>query len=72
MTDKSRPVIDPDQPIDFGYETIRAADKENRVREVFDSVASSYDIMNDVMSLGIHRVWKDTLINMITPELITI
>lgn len=68
MTDKSRPVIDPDQPIDFGYETIRAADKENRVREVFDSVASSYDIMNDVMSLGIHRVWKDTLINMINPE----
>ena len=68
MTQKSRPQIDPDQPIDFGYETIRAADKQDRVRSVFNSVASSYDIMNDVMSLGIHRVWKDTLIRMINPS----
>ena len=67
MTEKSRLDIDPDQPIDFGYETIRAGDKQDRVRSVFDSVASSYDIMNDVMSLGIHRAWKDTLIRMINP-----
>ena len=37
------------------------------MREVFDSVASSYDVMNDVMSLGIHRLWKDRLISMIAP-----
>jgi len=68
MTEKSRPQIDPDQPIDFGSETIRASEKQGRVRAVFDSVASSYDVMNDVMSLGIHRLWKDTLISMINPE----
>ena len=54
--------------IDFGYETIPLNEKEGRVRAVFDSVASSYDVMNDVMSLGIHRLWKDTLIKMINPN----
>ena len=68
MMEKSRPQIDPDQPIDFGSETIRAEEKQGRVRAVFDRVASSYDVMNDVMSLGIHRLWKDTLISMIAPQ----
>ena len=42
----------------FGYEQVDEADKQARVREVFDSVASRYDVMNDLMSLGIHRLWK--------------
>jgi demethylmenaquinone methyltransferase/2-methoxy-6-polyprenyl-1,4-benzoquinol methylase len=42
----------------FGYETVSTADKADRVRGVFDSVASSYDLMNDLMSLGAHRFWK--------------
>ena len=42
----------------FGYETVNVDDKANRVRGVFDSVASKYDIMNDLMSMGIHRLWK--------------
>ncbi len=42
----------------FGYEQVAAGDKAGRVREVFDSVASRYDVMNDLMSLGVHRVWK--------------
>jgi demethylmenaquinone methyltransferase / 2-methoxy-6-polyprenyl-1,4-benzoquinol methylase len=42
----------------FGFETVPAAQKAARVRGVFDSVASSYDIMNDLMSLGLHRIWK--------------
>jgi demethylmenaquinone methyltransferase/2-methoxy-6-polyprenyl-1,4-benzoquinol methylase len=42
----------------FGYETVDEADKARRVRGVFDSVASRYDVMNDLMSLGLHRVWK--------------
>ena len=54
--------------IDFGYESIPTSEKESRVRAVFDSVASSYDVMNDIMSLGIHRAWKDTLIRMISPS----
>ena len=43
---------------DFGYEEIPTAEKQARVGEVFTSVAQKYDLMNDVMSLGIHRLWK--------------
>jgi demethylmenaquinone methyltransferase / 2-methoxy-6-polyprenyl-1,4-benzoquinol methylase len=42
----------------FGFETVPAAQKAARVRGVFDSVASNYDIMNDLMSGGLHRIWK--------------
>ena len=42
----------------FGYETVDDASKASRVRGVFDSVAPSYDLMNDVLSGGLHRVWK--------------
>jgi len=42
----------------FGYKTVDEAEKTRRVRGVFDSVASSYDLMNDVLSLGMHRAWK--------------
>jgi demethylmenaquinone methyltransferase/2-methoxy-6-polyprenyl-1,4-benzoquinol methylase len=44
--------------VDFGYERVAAAEKKARVGEVFDSVADRYDLMNDVMSLGLHRAWK--------------
>lgn len=42
----------------FGFKTVATGDKQKLVRGVFDSVAPSYDVMNDVMSLGIHRLWK--------------
>ena len=42
----------------FGYETVDKDEKAGRVRDVFDSVASNYDLMNDLMSLGAHRAWK--------------
>ncbi len=42
----------------FGYQTVRKADKQAKVAEVFTSVATKYDIMNDLMSFGIHRLWK--------------
>ena len=42
----------------FGYQSVEEAEKARRVRGVFDSVASRYDVMNDVLSLGMHRVWK--------------
>ncbi|MDZ7752045.1 MAG: bifunctional demethylmenaquinone methyltransferase/2-methoxy-6-polyprenyl-1,4-benzoquinol methylase UbiE [Gammaproteobacteria bacterium] len=42
----------------FGYQEVDEADKAGRVGQVFESVADRYDIMNDLMSLGIHRVWK--------------
>ncbi|MDT8283164.1 MAG: class I SAM-dependent methyltransferase, partial [Gammaproteobacteria bacterium] len=41
----------------FGYRTVDENTKESLVAGVFDSVASKYDIMNDVMSFGIHRIW---------------
>jgi demethylmenaquinone methyltransferase/2-methoxy-6-polyprenyl-1,4-benzoquinol methylase len=49
-----------DQPdtTHFGYETVPTAEKARRVRGVFDSVASNYDLMNDLMSGGLHRLWK--------------
>jgi demethylmenaquinone methyltransferase/2-methoxy-6-polyprenyl-1,4-benzoquinol methylase len=42
----------------FGYETVPLEEKASRVRAVFDSVANKYDLMNDLMSFGIHRLWK--------------
>lgn len=42
----------------FGYESVDVDEKQGRVKHVFDSVADNYDIMNDLMSLGIHRLWK--------------
>jgi demethylmenaquinone methyltransferase/2-methoxy-6-polyprenyl-1,4-benzoquinol methylase len=44
---------------DFGFETVAANDKEKRVANVFDSVASKYDLMNDLASAGLHRRWKN-------------
>jgi demethylmenaquinone methyltransferase/2-methoxy-6-polyprenyl-1,4-benzoquinol methylase len=49
---------DGDALTDFGYERVPRAEKKARVRGVFDSVARRYDLMNDVMSLGLHRLWK--------------
>lgn len=43
---------------DFGFEEVPWEEKADRVRDVFDSVSDRYDLMNDLMSLGVHRVWK--------------
>ena len=51
----------------FGFETILEKDKSEKVQGVFSSVASKYDVMNDVMSLGIHRVWKDAMTDWLAP-----
>jgi demethylmenaquinone methyltransferase / 2-methoxy-6-polyprenyl-1,4-benzoquinol methylase len=47
-----------DHRIDFGFEKVARADKAERVRSVFASVAGKYDVMNDLMSFGVHRLWK--------------
>ncbi|MDG3066735.1 bifunctional demethylmenaquinone methyltransferase/2-methoxy-6-polyprenyl-1,4-benzoquinol methylase UbiE [Thauera mechernichensis] len=47
-----------DKTTHFGFETVAEEQKEKKVAEVFSSVAQKYDIMNDLMSLGLHRVWK--------------
>lgn len=52
----------------FGFETVTESEKAGRVKSVFGSVASRYDIMNDVMSGGIHRVWKDAMMDWLAPR----
>jgi demethylmenaquinone methyltransferase/2-methoxy-6-polyprenyl-1,4-benzoquinol methylase len=47
-----------DETTHFGYRQVKTEEKAERVRSVFDSVATRYDLMNDLMSLGIHRLWK--------------
>jgi len=53
---------------DFGYQRVPAEDKAGKVAEVFHSVAKRYDLMNDVMSLGIHRVWKRYTLEIAAPQ----
>ena len=72
----SDPPIDPSpagsQPgegtASFGYREVPAAQKAGLVRQVFDSVAGRYDLMNDLMSLGVHRLWKDVLVDALAPR----
>ncbi len=52
----------------FGYETVREEEKAGRVRGVFTSVASRYDLMNDLMSGGVHRLWKDAMMDWLAPR----
>tara|TARA_B110000503_G_C7054431_1_gene373791 strand:+ start:137 stop:982 length:846 start_codon:yes stop_codon:yes gene_type:complete len=52
----------------FGFETVPENEKAGRVQGVFSSVASKYDVMNDAMSLGIHRIWKDAMMDWLAPR----
>ena len=52
----------------FGFQSIPESEKVGRVRGVFSSVASKYDIMNDVMSAGTHRIWKDAMMDWLAPN----
>jgi demethylmenaquinone methyltransferase/2-methoxy-6-polyprenyl-1,4-benzoquinol methylase len=52
----------------FGFRTVAEEEKVGLVRDVFDSVAGKYDLMNDLMSVGIHRLWKSTFLGMLKPR----
>lgn len=52
----------------FGFQTVDEDQKAGMVHEVFTNVASKYDIMNDVMSMGIHRIWKDAMMDWLAPR----
>ena len=54
--------------VSFGYEEIAAEEKTARVGGVFSNVASSYDVMNDAMSVGMHRLWKDRFVRRVKPR----
>jgi len=55
------------EKIDFGFKTVEYDQKQQMVGGVFSNVADSYDVMNDAMSLGIHRVWKNYFVDSIGP-----
>lgn len=55
-------------PTDFGYERVEEAEKARRVGAVFDRVAERYDLMNDLMSLGLHRLWKSFAVSIARPR----
>ncbi len=57
-----------DDETSFGFRTVRAGEKAGLVRGVFDSVASNYDVMNDLMSGGVHRIWKSVLLDRLAPQ----
>jgi demethylmenaquinone methyltransferase/2-methoxy-6-polyprenyl-1,4-benzoquinol methylase len=57
-----------DETADFGFRRVEARAKAGLVRQVFDSVAPKYDLMNDLMSAGIHRLWKTALIDALAPR----
>ena len=56
------------ETVSFGYEEVAPEEKEARVGAVFSSVAKKYDIMNDAMSVGMHRVWKDKFVRRVKPR----
>jgi demethylmenaquinone methyltransferase/2-methoxy-6-polyprenyl-1,4-benzoquinol methylase len=57
-----------DNSTHFGFESVRPEDKQDRVNDVFRSVARRYDLMNDLMSVGLHRAWKDALVTAVRPS----
>src|SRR5579859_8145400 len=52
----------------FGFRDVPEGEKEGLVKEVFSSVAARYDLMNDLMSAGIHRIWKDAMVEWLNPR----
>jgi demethylmenaquinone methyltransferase/2-methoxy-6-polyprenyl-1,4-benzoquinol methylase len=58
----------PEPTADFGFQAVPRAAKSGMVRAVFDSVAPRYDMMNDLMSLGIHRAWKRVFVTQLAPR----
>jgi demethylmenaquinone methyltransferase/2-methoxy-6-polyprenyl-1,4-benzoquinol methylase len=57
-----------DPTASFGFRDVPEGQKEGLVREVFSSVASKYDLMNDLMSAGVHRLWKDVFVEWLNPQ----
>src|SRR6201996_6172619 len=63
-----QPMSDSSRTASFGFREVPEAEKEGLVREVFSSVASKYDLMNDLMSGGVHRLWKDAFVEWLNPR----
>lgn len=57
-----------DKKVDFGFKEVESSEKETLVGKVFSSVAGKYDLMNDVMSFGLHRLWKKRMLEELEPN----
>jgi demethylmenaquinone methyltransferase/2-methoxy-6-polyprenyl-1,4-benzoquinol methylase len=68
MTEDTETSASSDTMTHFGFRTVNAGEKAGLVRGVFDAVAPKYDLMNDLMSGGIHRLWKRELISVLAPR----
>ena len=67
-SDTSRTTRAEDMATAYGFEQVGEGEKQGRVNGVFHSVAKRYDIMNDAMSLGVHRIWKDVMVTKAAPS----
>ncbi|MDR7100981.1 class I SAM-dependent methyltransferase [Croceicoccus sp. BE223] len=68
MSEPGTPPAAARDTVSFGYEEVDAAEKTRRVGDVFSSVARKYDVMNDAMSGGMHRLWKDRFVRRVKPR----
>ncbi len=64
---RQRVSVDGGMETSYGYQTVGDGEKQTRVNSVFDRVAHRYDIMNDIMSGGMHRLWKDAMVTALNP-----
>ena len=68
MSDNPATASSGEDTTDFGFRRVKRAEKAGLVRGVFDSVAARYDLMNDLMSLGVHRIWKRVFVTALDPR----
>jgi len=68
MASRYIPGMSENNTASFGFREVPEAEKEGLVREVFSSVAARYDLMNDLMSAGVHRIWKDAMVEWLNPR----
>lgn len=66
-TTSEQPKIQQSPQTHFGFQTVAEDEKAGKIHKVFEDVADKYDIMNDAMSLGVHRIWKDIFIHTLSP-----
>lgn len=68
MNSDSSNLKEPSNPVSFGFRRVDETEKSGLVRDVFDNVAGNYDLMNDLMSGGVHRIWKTVMIDWLAPR----
>jgi demethylmenaquinone methyltransferase/2-methoxy-6-polyprenyl-1,4-benzoquinol methylase len=68
IKDSPAPSSEAPETTHFGFRTVRREDKAGLVRGVFENVAGKYDLMNDLMSAGVHRLWKAAMVGMLSPR----